>query len=290
MSAPRRDLASFARAVEALRPYLEDLVFIGGWAHFLYTRRPEAVPLGFEPLFTEDADIAAPLGLPVRSRPIPELLAAAGFEPRLSGEHRPPIAEYVLGDDDSGFYIEFLAPLFGGEHKRGGRPDVTTSVGGVSAQKLRHLDLLLLAPLTVKLSKAMGFPVSRPARIRIANPASYIAQKVLTLSKRHPSSAPKDVLYVHDTFATFADSLSVMRKDWAAIQPCLIPAHVRRFERQAASLMAGVNDLIRGAVRIAADRERSPSPENMLAGLRRGFSEAFGLDGPVRSAPRGTSR
>ncbi len=290
MNTPRRDLASFARAVEALRPYLEDLVFIGGWAHYLYTRRPEAVPLGFEPLFTEDADIAAPLGLPVRTRPIPELLAAAGFEPRLAGEHRPPIAEYVLGDEDSGFYIEFLAPLLGGEHKRGGRPDVTTRVGGASAQKLRHLEVLLLAPLTVKLSKAMGIPVSRPVRIQIANPASYIVQKVLTLSKRHPSNVPKDVLYVHDTFATFADSLSTVRKDWAAIQPSLIPAHVRKFERQAASLVAGVNDLIRGAVRIAADRERPPAPENMLAALRQGFSEAFGLDGPVGSTTRGTPR
>ena len=79
MRAPRRDLTSFARTVEALRPYLEDLVFIGGWAHFLYTRLPESAPIGFEPLFTEDADIAAPLGLPIRRRPIPELLADAGL-------------------------------------------------------------------------------------------------------------------------------------------------------------------------------------------------------------------
>jgi hypothetical protein len=41
----RRDLASFARAVEALKPYLEELVFVGGWAHFLYTLRPEASPV-----------------------------------------------------------------------------------------------------------------------------------------------------------------------------------------------------------------------------------------------------
>jgi hypothetical protein len=33
----RRDLESFARAVEALQPCLEHLVFVGGWAHFLYT-------------------------------------------------------------------------------------------------------------------------------------------------------------------------------------------------------------------------------------------------------------
>jgi hypothetical protein len=44
MSDDRRDLESFGRAVEALEPYLEDLVFVGGWAHFLYTLRPEASP------------------------------------------------------------------------------------------------------------------------------------------------------------------------------------------------------------------------------------------------------
>jgi hypothetical protein len=36
MTDDRRDLASFARAVEALAPYLEDLVFVGGWAHTLW--------------------------------------------------------------------------------------------------------------------------------------------------------------------------------------------------------------------------------------------------------------
>jgi len=42
MSTPGRELASFGRAVEALAPYLGELVFVGGWAHFLYTLHPEA--------------------------------------------------------------------------------------------------------------------------------------------------------------------------------------------------------------------------------------------------------
>lgn len=63
MTDRRGELESFTRAVEALDPYLRDLVFIDGWAHFLYTLRPEAPPLSFEPLRTEDADVAAPLRL-----------------------------------------------------------------------------------------------------------------------------------------------------------------------------------------------------------------------------------
>lgn len=36
MTDRRGELESFTRAVEALDPYLRDLVFIDGWAHFLY--------------------------------------------------------------------------------------------------------------------------------------------------------------------------------------------------------------------------------------------------------------
>ena len=45
-----------------------------------------------------------------------------------------------------GFYAEFLVPLQGSERKRDGKPDVTASKAGIIAQKLRHLDLLLVAP------------------------------------------------------------------------------------------------------------------------------------------------
>ena len=158
----RRDLSAFARAVEALEPYLKDLVFVGGWAHYLYTLRPEAGPVPFEPLRTEDADVAAPARLARGNEGIPELLTKAGFREHLSSDHTPPISEYVLGDDAGGFYLEFLAPLVGGEVKRGGRPDVTTTVGGVTAQTLRYLDILLTEPWQVTLTRDAGFPVARP--------------------------------------------------------------------------------------------------------------------------------
>lgn len=275
MTEGRRDLAAFARTVEALGPYLNDLVFVGGWAHYLYTLMPEAAPLGFTPLTTEDADVAAPLRLPVRGRTIPELLVAAGFEQRLSGDHIPPVSEYALGDEESGFYLEFLAPLEGGEVKRGGRLDATTKVGGVSAQKLRHLDILLLQPWTVTLSPELAFPVSSPTPIRIPNPASYVVQKVLVLGKRHPRSQPKDVLYLHDTFAAFADAMETVRRAWDALRPELPPAHVRTFRSRARALISGQNDLLRSAARIAAGRQRAPTAETLLLGLRRGFAAGF---------------
>ena len=86
MTERRGELESFTRAVEALEPYLGDLVFMGGWAHFLYTLRPEATPLSFEPLHTEDADVAAPLRLRRAEESIAERLTGSSARPIEPGQ------------------------------------------------------------------------------------------------------------------------------------------------------------------------------------------------------------
>lgn len=275
MIAPNRELGSFVRAVKALKPYLDELVFVGGWAHYLYTVLPDAAPLGFEPLRTEDADIAAPLRLRARSESIPALLSAAGFELQLSGDHVPPSSEFALRDDPAGFYLEFVAPLIGGGVKRGGRIASTVNVGGTTAQLLRYVDLLLILPWKIRLTKALGFPLSEPVTIQVANPASYVVQKVLALQKRHPAKQPKDVLYLHDTFAAFADAMPRVRTAWDALRPEMIPAHVPAFQARARGLASEAIDLARSAARIAADRSRPPTPALIQSVLRRGFREGF---------------
>jgi hypothetical protein len=206
MMPDRRDFESFVRAVEALEPFHEDLVFVGGWAHYLYTLRPEASPITFEPLRTEDADIATPAQLRRSAPTIAERLFDAGFKEFLSSEHTPPVAEYVLGEEHGGFYLEFLAPLVGGEIKRGGRRSVATMVGGVTAQTLRYLDLLLTLPWQVTLDRQHGFPLARPRIIFIPNVAAYIVQKMLVLPKRKPEKQAKDLLYVHDSAGSLRHS------------------------------------------------------------------------------------
>jgi len=272
-----RDFESLARAVEALEPYLDDLVFVGGWAHFLYTLRPEAVPLPFEVLHTEDADVAAPQGLAPGPRPIAECLVSAGFREELSSDHRPPISEYVLGDDAGGFYLEFLSPLVGGEFRRDGTRDATTRVGGVTAQKLRHVELLLTSPWTVTLARKNGFPVSRRRTVRVPNPVSYIVQKILVLPRRPPAKRAKDLLYIHDTFALFADSLDGLASTWTDLRHQMVKGHVRSFEKRARSELGGVGDLTRRAAQMAATRVNAPTPEQLLAGLRSGFGSVFKL-------------
>jgi len=64
------DTDRFSLLVDALRPWLGRVVFIGGWAHRLYRERPEARAPSYDALRTEDADIALAPGGP-RDRVVP---------------------------------------------------------------------------------------------------------------------------------------------------------------------------------------------------------------------------
>lgn len=276
MSTDSRDLEAFGRAMDALAPYLPNLVVVGGWAHFLYTLRPEASPLPFEPLLTQDLDVALPPRLP-KGETIAVLLKQAGFREILSGSHSPPISEYVLDDRGSGFYVEFLSPLVGGPVKRGGLEEATARISGVTAQALRHLDLLLHSPWSVDLESGVGGRVKGPVTVKIPNPAAYIVQKVLVSQKRRPADRAKDVGYIHDTFLAFSDALPSIGTEWQKLRDTLHTNHVRKFEHLVGSQTAAVTDLLLAAARIAEGRPNAPTPEQLLAALRLGYREAFGI-------------
>ena len=117
-------------------------------------------------------------------------------------DDRPPVTHYHLGPDDEGFYAEFLTPLSGSEDRRDGRPDVTERISGIVAQKLRYLEVLLIEPWIVRLDANLGFHLAEPADVRVTNPASYIAQKLLIHSRRSRANRAKDVLYTSTAPAT----------------------------------------------------------------------------------------
>ncbi len=83
------DFEAFARLITALRPWLTQLVVVGGWAHRLHRFHPRANSPGHLPLRTRDTDLAfspdAALAGNVRSA-----LTNAGFTEQLFGDaHRP---------------------------------------------------------------------------------------------------------------------------------------------------------------------------------------------------------
>jgi hypothetical protein len=178
MSEQALELEAFAKFIVALEPWLAEAVVTGGWAHRLYRLHPRARKLDYEPLTTLDGDVAVPPKLKQQESTVRQRLLEAGFTEEFEGEEDPPATHYHYGKS-GGFYAEFLAPLVGSEYDRHGKRKATLEVGGVSSQLLRYIEILLVSPWKVELSEQSGYPLTSKKSIQIANPASFLALKIL---------------------------------------------------------------------------------------------------------------
>lgn len=214
---PNQD--GFVKIVRALGPYLDELVIVGAWCHRLLHFHPAATPPPFAPLMSEDTDVATPERLAPRSPSIAERLKAAGFRADLTGSDQLPVSKYYPDEDGKGIYVEFIAPLRGAAYTRSGEPDDTLDIAGITASKLRYVELLLFEPSKFALTETDGFEVGADTiTLQVANPASYLAQKVLTLARRQfATKRSKDVLYIHDTLTMFGGSFADLRAEGARV-------------------------------------------------------------------------
>ena len=268
------EFASFARLVESLTPWLDQVVIIGGWAHRLHRLHPLAQPLQYEPLATLDADVALPRRIRAAGDEIYQRLAANGFEAEFLGHHRPPSAHYRLTDPGIHFYAEFLTPLVGGAVGRRGKQNATQRVGGVSSQNLRYIEVLLAAPWSVALSAANGFPFANETGVQIASPVSFLAQKILIHRRRNRDERAKDILYMHDTIDTFATRIDDLNTEWLRnIRQGLHANSVRAVQSAAATLFGAVTDSIRAASLIV--QARNLTPEAIRETCNLGISRIF---------------
>lgn len=270
------------RLIEVLRPWLAELVIIGGWAHRLYRFAPAANQPSYQPLRTRDADIAFSLTAALKGN-MGAALEAADFHEVFSGNHTPPVAEYRLGKENQGFYVEFLAPQKGRGFSRIGAPDATIAKAGVTAQKLRHLELLLVQPWTIPLSITAGVPLNVPLNVPLAlatdvmvpNPVSFVAQKLLIQGQRTPEKQAQDALYIHDTLDLFGGEIEALKTLWReGVRPSLPRKIAREIERLYRERFGSVTDVIRTAARIPQDRTLTPS--RMQAVCAYGLEEIFG--------------
>lgn len=252
------DFAAFATLITALRPWLGELVVVGGWAHRLHRFHPLANPPAHLPLRTRDADLAFSADA-VLAGNLRTALGAAGFREQVFGDDTPPATHYRLGEEDAGFYAEFLTPLRGSGVKRSGAPDATVSRAGVTAQKLRYLDLLLVSPWGVRVGPKLGVPVAADVDVLVPNPTSFVIQKLLIHSERHGNKKSQDVLYIHDALELFGASLDQLRGLWVdQVRPAIPVRTARRAETIARELFADVTDTIREAALMPQDRQLRP--------------------------------
>ena len=265
-----QDLHQFTRLVVALEPWLDQLVIIGGWAHQLYRLEPRAQALDYAALMTLDADVAAPSKLSAGKRDIRDRLLSHDFTEEFLGDDRPPATHYRLVTEGSAFYAEFLTPLTGSEYDRLHKRKATIQIGGITSQQLRHIELLLLDPWSVELETGESV-----ARVRIANPVSFMAQKLLIHKKRGREDRAKDILYKHDTLEVFGAVLPELRELWHKIvAPQMLPAKARAVSKRSEALFIEVTDDIRRAAEISA--ERALSPESIRNACAYGLAQIFG--------------
>jgi hypothetical protein len=173
-----------------------------------------------------------------------------------------------------GFYAEFLSPLVGSEYGRKGERKATRVVGGISSQQLRYIEILLLAPWRIGLSKTNGYPFASAKQVQVANPVSFLTQKILIQDARDRKDRAKDILYIHGTIETFAGHLGELRELFAnEIRPKLHEKWTREVSKAADALFGDVDDTIREAVQMAVGRKLSP--QALTETCRAGLNEIF---------------
>ena len=253
----------------ALQPYRADVIVIGGWAHRLSRLHPLAQSVDFQPLGTQDVDLAIPANLAPRREDLGKVLVDAGFHERFVGENRPPVTHYQFGEEP-GFYAEFLTPLVGRARA------ATKTIAGVSAQALRHLDILMIDPWSVVIREPEYRVGKKSLEIRLTNATSYLAQKILTLGKRRAQDRAKDVLYIHDTVITFGRSLTALERLWtSSVSGSIHSAGVRALRRASEELFSEVTEVARRASRIATEAGRPVSPGDLCLTCRTGLTQIF---------------
>jgi nucleotidyltransferase-like protein len=268
------DLVNFVHLVKAIRPWLPHIVIVGGWAHRLYRFHPLALSQEHQPLRTRDVDLAFSPRAPL-SGDLKKALTEAGFNEELSGDSTPPVTHYTLGKEELGFYAEFLTVLKGDGLRRDGQRDLTMAKGGITAQKLRYLELLLIAPWKISVGLQSGVPIDHPVDILVPNPVSFIVQRFLIHSSRNANKKAQDVLYVHDTLELFGGSLEQLRTVWEAeVRPNMPSRTARTAMTTATKVFENVTDVIRDSARIPQDRRLQP--ENIRAACEYGLEEVFG--------------
>jgi len=270
------DFASFARLIEALRPWLGHLVVVGGWGHRLHRFHPLANPPAYLPLRTRDADLAfatnAPLNGDVRAA-----LRISGFEEELFGDQGPPATHYRLVKEDTGFYAEFLTPLEGDGFKRNGQRDDVIARAGITAQRMRHLEVLLVSKWGIQLGPELGVPIATTVTVLVPNAVSFIVQKLLIHGKRPPAKKAQDVLYIHDTLELFGDSLESLRALWVdAVYPTLHRKAALSAQRITREIFGQVTDTIRQAARLPQNRELTA--EGIRAACEYAMGQVFDAD------------
>jgi hypothetical protein len=205
---------AFRRIVFELRPYLDEIVIIGGWVPYLYKRYGGFSLWNANTSLTAEVDVLVDRPLPPGERPsIPELLRRADFRP---SEEEGGLAVWE-GDVQAGEKIEFLVPHEGTSRQEGTVVPVTAQ-SGMAAIPLGGLEFMR------RFKQKLALPVAtdggeQSIEIWVPSLGAYTVNKASTFSARreHPGGGnpkrAKDLLYLRDLMAAGAEVVSRIESD-----------------------------------------------------------------------------
>lgn len=81
-------------------------------------------------------------------------------------------------------------------------------------QQLVRKTYQVIFALSINLGMTTEFRKAGPATVHIANPAAFIAQKLLISARRPAGDRAKDILYIHTPLRRFGSSLDQIRTEW----------------------------------------------------------------------------
>lgn len=230
----------FIKAAQALQPYRDRVVFIGGCANALYRHHPVANHAAMRPLTTFDLDLAAPNRLPVvASTSLHAVLSSAGIRPIPANQR----TNKFRTSPDATETLEFLCPLTGVAKKiRDQSPALVDIQPDCTAEALDYLDLLLLYPWTIDLKDVPPLAVAESLPINIPNPVSYVMQKVLIRSRRGTAAKrAKDCYYIYETAVLFRNALPTVTDSARQVAGCMPAKWCKDFVRLADETFGHVN-------------------------------------------------
>jgi len=110
--------------------------------------------------------------------------------------------------------------------------------------------------------------------VQIANPTSFLAQKILIHEEREPRDRAKDLLYIHDTVEVFSENLGELQKVFEQeVAPKLHPRKRAEVEGAAEKVFGRVDDTIREATVMAVGRKLTA--ERLAEASQAGLKEIF---------------
>ncbi|MNV75578.1 hypothetical protein D3C71_1688790 [compost metagenome] len=157
---------------------------------------------------------------------------------------------------------------------RDGTPDATVMAAGISAQKIRHLDILLVDPWIITVGPENGIPLAAPVDLLVANPLCFMVQKFLIKRDRRPQKQAQDLLYIFDTIQLFGNLLPEFKRNWDEIVKPSLGKSSDIVLNECVATFSNVNDVIREAALIPQDRQLSP--EELQATCKYAFTQIFG--------------